>query len=1448
MRNSARRLVPIAAILSIVAIVILTKTVVHLNAISNTIVISQVYGGGGNSGATLKNDFIELFNRGNSSVSLTGWSVQYASTAGSSWQVTSLSSVTLAPGQYYLVQEAVGAGGTTALPTPDAIGTIAMAAGAGKVALVNGTTALSGACPAGVVDVVGYGTGTTCFEGAGPTATLTNTTAALRAGGGCTDTDVNSADFSSGAPNPRNTTSAVNSCGGTTNPTGNGSANPSSVTAGASTLLTVAVTPGANPASTGLVVSANLTAIGGAATQQFFDDGTQGDVTAGDNIFSFQATVPAANPTGPATLTAAITDAQSRSGSASIALTVTSLSTPPTGVGAANPNSLLAGASTLLTVHVAPGTNPASSSFSVVANLSTIGGSASQQFLDDGLNGDVTAGDKIFSFQATITSGTSPGAKSLTATIADDQPRSSTASIALTVQSPPPPATVKISQVYGGGGNSGATYTNDFIEIYNQASTPIDVSFWSVQEASATASSWAVTNLCTSGTCVIAPGHYYLVQESAGAGGTTPLPAADATGGITMSATSAKVALVAGTTALTGTCPTGGAIVDFVGYGGANCSETTATPTLDNLTAAVRKGNGCVDTDNNLGDFVTIGPIPRNSVSPANSCGGDPTQPSGLGLASPASLDPASNTVLKVIVTPATTPPSTGVGVVADLSSLGGSSTQQFFDNGTNGDAAAGDNVFSFEITTGAFVPTGVKNVVATVTDGQGRTATAPITLTISSPTCGVERWSVKTGTDPDASLVNLLSPVPGTIVDLGSISAPADPPGPPLNARIAPTETNVYVFNATMTLFKKETDVDYHIVLQDSTGRTLIAEIPSPACVGATSPFAAGVAAAREKFDNRLTATPSFQPVSIPVQVKGVGFFDFIHGQTGVAPNGIELHPLLEINFTANSMTTILSSANPSQYLQPIDITVTVSNGGASTPGGSVSLFDGGIQLGSSVALDASGHAAFAGVNLQTGVHQLTVSYGGDSASAPSLSAALAQTVNKADQSIQFGPLGDKTFGDAPFDVSAATTSGLLASFAVESGSLATISGNTVTLTGAGAVSIRASQAGDGNYNAAPDAVASFTVKQASQTITLLAVAPKTYGDGPVTVTASGGGSHNPVTFGASGNCTSGGENGATITITGAGSCTVTASQAGNTNYKAAPDASTTFTIGRATPSFSDLTSPGIGDGVASVALSGTIRANTLVPTGSVTVTLNTVTQSAVVGADGRFSSTFTAPRAADVPYVVDYHYSGDANFNAASGQSMLTVSDTTPPIIAAHGDVVAEATSAAGAIVTYTPPATMDHVDGNGMATCSPRPGAQFAMGLTVVTCNASDAHGNAAAPTTFTVTVVDTTKPSTPTLAVDPGVLWPPNSKFVPVVVTAHSADAVSSPVCSIVGITKNDKDGRSAIAGPLTANLLAVSIDDADELVYTLSVSCRDTAGNVSAPASINVIVPHDQGKD
>lgn len=123
------------------------------------IVISQVYGGGGNSGATLRNDFIELFNRSNQAITVTGWSVQYASASGTSWHRTVLNGV-IQPGQYFLIQEAQGNAGSASLPTPDASGGINLSATDGKLALISNSTVLSGSTPSGssVVDFVGYGT------------------------------------------------------------------------------------------------------------------------------------------------------------------------------------------------------------------------------------------------------------------------------------------------------------------------------------------------------------------------------------------------------------------------------------------------------------------------------------------------------------------------------------------------------------------------------------------------------------------------------------------------------------------------------------------------------------------------------------------------------------------------------------------------------------------------------------------------------------------------------------------------------------------------------------------------------------------------------------------------------------------------------------------------------------------------------------------------------------------------------------------------------------------------------------------------------------------------------------------------------------------------------------------------------------------------------------------
>jgi Secretion system C-terminal sorting domain/Lamin Tail Domain len=218
-------------------------TLIYLLSISLAsqaqVVISQIYGGGGNGAtATYSNDFIELFNRGTVAQSLAGWSVQYAAQNGTTWAKTELPNVMLMPGKYFLIQEAVGTATTLALPTPDLNGSscncsfgaptvaqptglivagLALSGSNGKVILVNNTTLEAIPNPIGIqiIDKVAYGsTPTAGFEGTGPTGTaLTSTTAVLRNSNGCTDANNNSTDFTTALPAPRNNATAANICG-----------------------------------------------------------------------------------------------------------------------------------------------------------------------------------------------------------------------------------------------------------------------------------------------------------------------------------------------------------------------------------------------------------------------------------------------------------------------------------------------------------------------------------------------------------------------------------------------------------------------------------------------------------------------------------------------------------------------------------------------------------------------------------------------------------------------------------------------------------------------------------------------------------------------------------------------------------------------------------------------------------------------------------------------------------------------------------------------------------------------------------------------------------------------------------------------------------------------------------------------------------------------------------
>ena len=183
-------------------------------------------------------------------------------------------------------------------------------------------------------------------------------------------------------------------------------------------------------------------------------------------------------------------------------------------------------------------------------------------------------------------------------------------------------AHVVINQIYGGGGNSGAEYKNDFVELYNPTDKDVDLTGWSLQYASATGNFSTSNTVALSGT--IKAGGYYLIQLAAGTGGTLDLPTPDATGSTNMSASNCKVALANSTASIAGRSDE--TVVDFVGTGTANDFETAVAPAGSATKAVVRKATG-VDTDNNSADFTTAAPDPHNSTGSGGTTDPDPSEP-----------------------------------------------------------------------------------------------------------------------------------------------------------------------------------------------------------------------------------------------------------------------------------------------------------------------------------------------------------------------------------------------------------------------------------------------------------------------------------------------------------------------------------------------------------------------------------------------------------------------------------------------------------------------------------------------------------------------------------------------------------------------------------------------------------------------------------------------------
>ena len=269
--------------------------------------------------------------------------------------------------------------------------------------------------------------------------------------------------------------------------------------------------------------------------------------------------------------------------------------------------------------------------------------------------------------------------------------------------------------------------------------------------------------------------------------------------------------------------------------------------------------------------------------------------------ASPSSITVGGSSTLAATCSPAATSyawTNAGLSATSSSGTVSPTSSTTYGVKGTNA-SGTGNTAGATVLVTQACSGGQSWNGTACACPSGQRLADGQCYTPASANVCGVERWSVKTGADADAAKVNTRAAIPSSIAELAAIGAPAVFPA---NARIGPVELNVYSVEATLTQYRFTDDSDYHVVIADKTGKSMIVELAHPDCVAATGVFRNAIISARESFDARLRATTTYKSTNIPVRVYGVGFFDSLHGQLGVASNGIELHPVLKIEFDITS------------------------------------------------------------------------------------------------------------------------------------------------------------------------------------------------------------------------------------------------------------------------------------------------------------------------------------------------------------------------------------------------------------------------------------------------------------------------------------------------------------------------------------------------------------------
>ncbi len=678
----------------------LTSTETATNTATSTptapthIVISEFRSRGPN-GTGANDEFIELFNPTDHSIDITGWKIRRSSSTGATSAHhtigETLGTVILNPGQHFLLTNDNASNSYSGSVSGDeTYGTGFADNGGIALVLADGTT---------VVDQVGMSSGSAYKEGTTLTAMSGTSEQSYERklgglSGSCFDTNDNANDFflNSGTSNPQNLLSDATFCAGveTVTPTGTATTTDSSTETPTSTITD---TPSATTSAT--ATPTQTTAASYSPRDVVINEvawaGTQ--ASANDEWIELYNNTNSAIDLNGWTL-------QADDGTPNIALngtipahgyyllertddtTVNDIPADQIYTGALeNTNEPLtlrdAAANVIDTANGDGGAwlaGTLSPPCSMERTDATLADSDANWQTNDGItqngldaNGDPICGTPKNQNSASLSMGTPTPTQTGTLTATRTPTVSTTPTPTATTTSTTQSAHLVISQIYGGGGNSGATYQNDFVEIFNPGTVAVNLNGWSVQYAGATGTSWS--NKTDLPAFTLAPGQYFLIGEHSGGANGAPLPNVDASADINLSGSAGKIALVASTTLLSGSgCPLDASVADFVGYGTTpNCSETAPTGnTLSNTSAAFRQSDGCQDTDDNSADFVELTPDPRNSASPLNSC-----QPTATSTVTPTLGTPTQTPSATQTFTPTQTPFPASHLVISELRSRG---------------------------------------------------------------------------------------------------------------------------------------------------------------------------------------------------------------------------------------------------------------------------------------------------------------------------------------------------------------------------------------------------------------------------------------------------------------------------------------------------------------------------------------------------------------------------------------------------------------------------------------------------------------------------------------------------------------------------------------------------------------------------------------------------------